>query len=206
MSDQDAAQIYLITPADADTAAFPDRLGRVLDTVDIACVRLRLSTTDADRVARAADACRTVTDARDVALVVDSHVMLAQRLGLDGVHLTDGARSVASVRKELGDDAIIGAFCGNSSHDGMTAGERGADYVAFGPATDQGLGNGQIAETDLFQWWCQMIELPVVAEGGLTDDALRALAPHTDFFAIGDEIWNHDDPTAELSRLKNLFQ
>ena len=46
-----------------------------------------------------------------------------------------------------------------------------------------------------------MIEVPVVAEGALDAERIAALAPVTDFFAIGDEIWASDDPLAELSRL-----
>jgi thiamine-phosphate pyrophosphorylase len=33
-------------------------------------------------------------------------------LGLDGVHLTTGARHVRAARKELGPDAIVGAHAG----------------------------------------------------------------------------------------------
>lgn len=72
-----------------------------------------------------------------MAVVIDDHVKLAQRHGLDGVHLTDGARAVRDARKELGDDAIVGAFCGSSRHEGMTAAEHGADYVSFGRSANR---------------------------------------------------------------------
>ena len=49
------------------------------------------------------------------------------------MHLTQGARGVRHARKELGADAIVGAFCGASRHEGMNAGEAGADYVSFAP-------------------------------------------------------------------------
>ena len=71
--------------------------------------------------------------ARDVPLVVADHYRLVARLGLDGVHLSDGARQVRAVRKALGQDAIVGAFAHASRHEGLTAGEIGADYVSFGP-------------------------------------------------------------------------
>ena len=139
---------------------------------------------------------RARMDAQEVA--VPSHVQLVERLGLDGVHLTDAARSVLKMRKELGDDAIIGAYCGQSSHDGMTAGELGADYVAFGPVGASALGDGETAPKDLFQWWSQMIEVPVVAEGALTDQLIADFAPFTDFFGIGDEIWTSDNAKSRL--------
>jgi len=196
--EQDEPQIYLITPAECDLMTYPDTLAACLDATPVACVRLALGTRDEDRIAKTADALREVTHARDVALVIETYVPLVDRLGLDGVHLTDHAKSVLKVRKELGDDAIVGSFCGNSRHDGMTAGELSADYVAFGPLGVTPLGNGTLAELDLFEWWSQMIEVPIVAEGGLDHDLIRTLTPHTDFFGIGDEIWPHDDPVAAL--------
>lgn len=193
-------QIYLITPSDFDLSDFPDRLAACLDAVPVACVRLALASRDEDRIARAADALREVTHARDVALVIESHLLMVGRLGLDGVHLTDAARSIRKVRKELGEDAIVGAFCGTSRHDGMTAAELGADYVAFGPVGATPLGDGSRAESELFEWWSQMIEVPVVAEGALDAGLIRALAPHTDFFGLGDEIWRSGPDAAETLR------
>ncbi|MCA0927194.1 thiamine phosphate synthase [Ruegeria profundi] len=205
MDTPEQPQIYLITPPTIKLSTFPDRLASVLDGAEIACIRLALAGGDEDAIARAADACREVAHARDVALVISNHVLLAQRLGLDGVHLDDAARSVRAARKELGSDAIVGSFCGASSHDGMTAGEAGADYVAFGPVGASALGDGTNAELDLFQWWSEMIEVPVVAEGGLTPELIRELAPCTDFFGIGDEIWSQDDPLAALKTLTNAM-
>ncbi len=203
MSDApDAPQIYLITPSEFDLSRFPDQLAACLDQTEVACVRLALGTKDDARIAKAADALREVTHARDVALVIDSHILMVERLGLDGVHLTDGARSVKKVRKDLGDDAIVGAFCTNSRHDGMTAGELSADYVSFGPVGVTPLGDGRQAELELFEWWSMMIEVPVVAEGALDAPLIRALTPHTDFFGIGDEIWGADDPAAALVALR----
>ncbi len=201
MSDAEQPQIYLITPPEIELSHFPSDLARVLDAEDIACIRLSLATRDEDLILRAADAVREVAHRFDVALVIDTHVVLAQRLGLDGVHLTDGARSVRMARKELGADAIVGAFCGQSRHDGMGAGEAGADYVSFGPVGETTLGDGSRAEADLFQWWSEMIEIPVVAEGGLDAGIVRSLAPITDFFGIGEEIWRTDDPVAALKTL-----
>lgn len=201
MDTPEQPQIYLITPPEIELSSFPDLLARILDAHDIACLRLVLSTKDEDRVARAADALREVTHARDVALVISDHMLLVERLGLDGVHLNDAARSVRYARKELGPDAIVGCFCGPSKHDGMSAGEAGADYVSFGPVRPGALDDGSFAESDLFQWWSEVIEVPCVAEGALDLDLIRTLAPHTDFFGIGEEIWTQDDPSKALGTM-----
>jgi thiamine-phosphate pyrophosphorylase len=201
----DLPQIYLVTPPDFELSVFPDILAACLDAVPVACVRLALSTRDEDRIGRAADAIREVTHTRDVAVVIENHVLLVERFGLDGVHLLDAARSVRKVRKDLGDDAIIGTFCGNSRHDGMTAGELSADYVSFGPVGSTPLGTGQQAGLDLFEWWSAMIEVPCVAEGALTADLVRTFAPHTDFFGLSDELWETDDAAATLRTLRTAM-
>ncbi|MEM6823554.1 MAG: thiamine phosphate synthase [Pseudomonadota bacterium] len=205
MANTDHPQVYIVTPPDPELSIFPSRLDDVLDSHEIACVRLAMASRDTDRIARAADAIREVCHSADVAVVIEDHVALAQRLGLDGVHLTDGARSVRKARTALGRDAIVGAFCRASRHDGMTAGEAGADYVSYGPVTDEGLGDGTLADHALFAWWSEMIELPVVAEGALSEQAVRSLAPVTDFFAIGEEIWREDDAAQALATLKGAM-
>lgn len=194
-------QITLVTPPELELSSFPDLMARCLDAAPVACLRLALSTRDEDRIARAADALREMAHARDIPLVIEGHVLLAARLGLDGVHLADAARSVRKVRQDLGPDAILGAFCGGSRHDGMTAGELGADYVSFGPVGHTTLGDGRRAERDLFEWWSEMIEVPVVAEGALDEGLVRDLAPVTDFFAFGAEVWEAPDPAARLRAL-----
>jgi thiamine-phosphate pyrophosphorylase len=173
----------------------------VLDAVDVACLRLSLASRDEDDVARAADTLRALAHARDIPLVIERHVKLVTRLGLDGVHLTDGARSIRTVRKDLGADAIIGAACGTTRHEGINAAEAGADYISFGPVGETSLGDGSRAEADLFQWWSEMIEVPVVAEGALSPALVAQLAPVTDFFVFGDEVWSTEDPAAALRAL-----
>jgi thiamine-phosphate pyrophosphorylase len=201
MSNMDIPQIYLVTPPNFELTGFGAQLAAVLDAYPIACLRLALASRDEDDLARAADHLREIAHARDIPLVMSEHIKLVERLGLDGVHLLDGSRSTRKTRADLSGDAIIGCFCANSRHDGMNAGEMGADYISFGPVGDTSLGDGSRAEDDLFAWWSQMIELPVVAEGALTLADIERLAPITDFFAIGEEIWRKDDPVAALKTL-----
>lgn len=201
MEDADRPQIYLITPPELDLDIFPDQLAAVLDSADVACLRLSLSSRDEDLVARTADALREVAHARDVALVIEKHVQLVERLGLDGVHLMDGARNLRKVRTELGNDAIIGAFCGVTRHEGISAAENGADYVSFGPVGISALDDGSRADPELFEWWSEMVEIPVVAEGALTPNLVTMMSSATDFFAFGDEVWRSENPVAALKDL-----
>lgn len=197
----DTPQLYLITPPAIDLELFPTLLTRVLDAHDVACLRLSLATRDEDVILRTGDALRELAHARDIPLVITDHVLMVERLGLDGVHLSEGNVRIRKLREELGADAIIGAYCGTSRHDGLNAGEAGADYVSFGPVGHTALGDGQLVERDVFEWWSEVIELPVVAEGVLSRDVVESFAPITDFFAFGEEIWSTDDPALTLSEL-----
>ena len=201
MAQRETAQIYLTTPPVVENGRFGDTLRAVLDAVPVACLRMALATRDEDALARAADVLREIAHARDVALVVAEHVGLVDWLGLDGVHLTDGVRSVRTVRKELGAYRIVGAFCRASRHDGMTAGEAGADYVAFGPVRPTALGDGTVAEPELFEWWSEMIEVPVVAEG-VDAEIARDLGPVADFVVPEPAFWSEGDPAAALARIE----
>ena len=197
---EDAPQLYLIAPALITASELGPRLSAVLDAHPVACLRVP-GAGDETELGRIADIARDIAHARDVAVVIEDHVALALRHGLDGVHLTGGARPVRHARKELGADAIVGAFCGGSRHEGMNAGEAGADYVSFGPCGSTALGLGEPADLEIFQWWSEMIEVPVVAEGALDAALVRRLWTIADFIAIGPEIWSAEDPAAALSAL-----
>lgn len=203
MADPEPPKLYLATPTQFELSDFAPLLERVYDASEIACLRLSLATRDEDALARAGDVLREISHARDIPIVIDDHHRLVERIGLDGVHLTDGPRRVRDVRKALGRDAIVGAFCGTSRHAGMSAGEIGADYVSFGPVSDTSLlGDGEVVDPGVFAWWSEMIEIPVVAEGGLTEDALRAIGGKADFCCFSEEIWaDPDGPVAALQRL-----
>ncbi|MDF3606439.1 thiamine phosphate synthase [Paracoccus sp. DMF-8] len=201
MTDQtNAPQLYLITPVGASASALGPMLAEVLDRLPVACLRIPGAGSEAD-LGRIADLAREIAHARDVAVVIEDHVQLALRHGLDGVHLTHNLRELRNIRKELGADAIIGAYAGQSRHDGLNAGEAGADYVCFGPCGQSALGHGDIADHELFAWWSEMIEVPVVAEGALTPALIADLAPVTDFIALGPEIWSAEDPLTVLTEL-----
>jgi len=201
MANSDRPQIYLITPLTIDLSVFPEQLAAVLDMTEVACLRLALATQDTDQIMRAGDALREIAHGRDIPLVIDSHIKMVPRLGLDGVHLSDGARSVRQARKDLGADAIVGAFCGTSRHDGLNAGEAGADYVCFGPMAASELGDGEVVDPELLQWWSEVIEVPLVAEGQLDEERLASLSQVTDFVALGAEVWSADDPARRLAEL-----
>lgn len=173
-------------------------LSSALAATPVACVRLDLGAAAEEDWIRAANHVIGPCHAADVALVVTDHYRLVDALGLDGVHLSAAARTpLRDVRKELGDDRIVGAYAGASRHQGMVLGEAGADYVSFGPVGDTGsLGDDVRAEDEVFQWWGEMIETPSVAEGGVTVEDAARLSPHVDFVVPEQSIWEAPETVA----------
>ena len=195
------SKLYIVSPAEFEIEKFSDELKLILDSIEISCFRLALSTQNEDVIAKTADVTRDICHSRDVAIVIKDHFLFVEKHGLDGVHLSDGSRNVRKARKNLVKDSIVGAFCGNSKHDGLTAGEAGADYISFGPLSKTTLKDGTIAQNDLFKWWSTMIEIPVVAEGNLNKKVIYSLENDTDFIAFGDELWNEFNPLNKLNQL-----
>ena len=195
-------KIYLITPSEFELRIFSETLKRILDNHEVACIRLEQSSRDELLIGKSADTLREICHERDIPIIIDSHFMLVEKFGLDGVHLKDGSKSVRTARKVLGKDLIVGAYCFQSKHHGINATEASADYVSFGPMSGD-LGDGKHADPDLFAWWSEMIEFPVIAETGLTSQLVRQIQNNADFFAFREEIWNTENPSKALEKILN---
>lgn len=193
-------QICVAVPAAFDVFAGTDALKRVLDKVEIACVRMATPSADFSETKRAVEALQRETSVRGIPLLIEDHFKLVEPLGLDGVHLRNGRKSVRKAKEALGPAKTVGAFCGTTRHEALNAAESGCDYVSFGPVSADWQGDGELAPTELFAWWSEMTVVPVVAEGALNRDALARLASHVDFYFIS-EIWYLDDPAAALSKM-----
>lgn len=184
------AQLYLVTPQGFDPQAFASLLERALAAHPVACVRIELGAQPEQRWREAVSHLIQVTHAHDVALLVADHYRLVGPLGLDGVHLSAGRTPLREVRRALGAERIIGAFAGASRHTGMTLADAGADYVSLGPVGETGdLGDGRLAGDELFHWWAEVIETPVVAEGGVTPSDAARLAPYADYIVPDPAVW-----------------
>lgn len=201
MPDAPACQLYLISPLDVG-GDFPARLTRALDVLKpdnpVAAFQFRVKDVDQHEAARLAEPLQAICAERDVAFIVNDSIALAKRLGADGVHLGQKDGSPKEARQELGRDAQIGVTCHASKHLAMTAGDEGADYVAFGaffPSSTKETEHRP--EPELIEWWSQLFEIPCVAIGGITPENCRPLvAAGADFLAVSGAIWTRDEGEA----------
>jgi thiamine-phosphate pyrophosphorylase len=194
-------QLLLIPPPRAAAAGFADEFDAALAVGGIAAVVLALDALDPEPAKAAARArpLRAICAGRGVAFLIRDDLAAALALGADGLHLGASAE-VAACRAALGGERILGVSCGLSRDAAMTAGEAGADYVAFGdPARPPGQ-----AVYDLLEWWSGLFVLPCLAEVAATpEDYARLARAGADFIAAGAAVWDHPDgATAALRRLK----
>ena len=210
MHEPDFPQIYLSIPLSLTTKEFLNLLKQILDQFDIACLRLNETKhvgDIAEKINHLVNQYRDIAHASNIPILVTDDIDTAWKNRLHGVHLQADLSKICGVRKQLGNDASIGAFCGISRHQGLIAAESGADYVSFGaPKTNSTDHDTETIALELFQWWSEMIEIPIAAEEGLSLKAIKQLAPFTDFFIFGDEIWHSDNPILELSKRINLIE
>lgn len=192
-------QLYLVSPLDVG-GEFPQRLVRALDAGKglVTAFQFRVKGLDQHEAARLAEPLQAICAERDVAFIVNDSIALARRLKADGVHLGQGDGDPKDARAQLGREAQIGVTCHASRHLAMEAGERGADYVAFGaffPSTTKETEHRP--EPEILEWWSNLFEIPCVAIGGITPQNCEQLArAGADFLAVSAAVWNGDEAAA----------
>ena len=200
----DRCRLYLVTPSVVDLSIFPDLLAAALDAGDVAAVQLRLKDQPDEELKRAIDTLRLVAQARGVAFIMNDRPDLAVAHGCDGAHVGQEDTPAVVARKILG-DRTLGVTCHASRDLAMTAGEAGADYVAFGaffPTTSKDAKTR--ADPEILRWWSELMELPCVAIGGITAANCAPLVQAgADFLAVIGAVWNFPDGPAAGVRAMN---
>ncbi len=196
-------QLYLITPPSIpDLDAFAVVLERTLDAGPVAALQIRLKPAEDGVITKAVRVLAPIAQSRGVAVILNDRPDLAASLGCDGVHVGQSDASVASARRIMGRNAIIGATCHDSRHLAMEAAEAGADYVAFGaffPTTTKE--TLYRPETDVLTVWQETMEIPCVAIGGVTvDNAAILIEAGADFLAVSGGVWSHPSGPAAAVR------
>lgn len=197
-------RVYLITPPPEDRRTASGRAAAALDAGDVAAVQLRLKDVDDGAWRRAIDVLRPVTQARDVAFLLNDRADLVMEAGCDGAHVGQDDMPATQARLLMGPDLTLGVTCKGSRDLAMQAGEDGADYVAFGAFYPSGTKQvTNIVSPEILAWWAEMMELPSCAIGGITPENCGPLVrAGTNFLAVVGCVWNHPDgPAAGVKAL-----
>ena len=108
------------------------------------------------------------------------------------------AEAGAEARAILGPNAIIGASCYGEMDRAVAAERAGADYVAFGAFFDTATKAAKSrTDVEILRWWSELVEVPVVAIGGITaENCTPLVAAGANYLAVMGGVWNHAEGAA----------
>ncbi len=199
-------QIYLISPPKIILSEFVISLKNALSSNLVPVFQLRLKEYSQIDVAKIAKQIQKVCKDYNCQLILNDYPNIALDLELDGVHLGEHDAKIAEVRKQVPDHFTIGASCYNSKHRAMQAGEDGANYLAFGaffPTTTKQI--KYYADVELLQWATELLNLPIVAIGGIiASNCANLVANKADFLAVISFVWQHSLGEKEALNQLNL--
>ncbi len=164
---------------------------------------------------KTADAPRRLAEARALAklctdmgalFVINDDVELALACGARAVHLGEGDADIATARRRLGDDVVIGVSCYDDIDRARRLEAAGADYLAFGaffpsPTKPQ----ARRAGLDVMRAGATL-GVPLVAIGGIRpDNAALLINAGANYLAVISEVFGQPDICAAARRFASLF-
>ena len=117
-----------------------------------------------------------ITRRYNVPLIIDDRVDVALAIDAEGVHVGASDMPVATARKLMGEDKIIGATA-KTVPQALEAWQQGADYLGVGaiyPTTTKV--KTVLTSTDTLREICNAVPIPANAIGGLNQDNIDVLA------------------------------
>lgn len=166
--------LYLVT----DSAMAAGRLTEIVQSAvesGVTMVQLREKSASFDEFCHKAQALKSICDKYNVPLIINDNIDVCLAVGASGVHLGSSDCDIATARKLLGKDKIIGG----SARDIQTAlkiQNDSADYLGvgavFGTTTKS---DAKAISVDILKNICQSVDIPVVAIGGVNEGNIELL-------------------------------
>ncbi len=154
-----------------------------------------------------AGALKETCHAHNIPLIINDDVILAKKVGADGVHIGQEDSHLIEARGILGKQAIIGVSCYNNVERARWAASNSADYVAFGrffPSNSKPL--AAAAQITTLQQARQCIQIPIVAIGGiLPSNGAELLSAGADLLAVIGGIFT-ETPYSSTLAYQTLFK
>lgn len=113
---------------------------------------------------------KEITDKYNIPLIIDDRIDIAMAIDAAGVHVGQSDINVRYARKLLGENKIVGATTKTIEQAKEAVGE-GADYLGVGaiyPTTTKV--TTVITEVSTLNNICEVVDIPVVAIGGLNEN------------------------------------
>ena len=148
-----------------------------------------------------------ITKRYNVPLIIDDRVDVALAIDAEGVHVGASDMPVATARRLMGADKIVGATAKTVPW-AMEAYEQGADYLGVGaifPTTTKV--KTVLTSVDTLRDICNTVPIPVNAIGGLNKDNIKVLEGiKVAGICVVSAIMKADDPKQAAQELKARAQ
>ena len=149
----------------------------------------------------------------DATFIIDDNVLLAKRIGADGIHLGKNDMPVYEARKILGDDCIIGGTVNTFEDIVTTLRTATPDYFGCGPYryTSTKLNLAPILGINGYneiirKMRVRGIDIPLVAIGGIgREDIPHILECGVHGIALSGSVLNADDPICEMQSIVKML-
>lgn len=173
----------------------------------VTMVQLRNKVDAPDIVEAQARVIQSILADSNVAFIINDHVVLAAKIGADGVHIGQEDMSAAQARKIIGESAILGVTAYNAAH-----------YAAIDTACVDYLGTGPFFATLTkpdkavlgahgFASLVRTTSLPVVGIGGITpENACDVMAAGASGVAIMRSVSQADDVIGAAQKLADIIR
>jgi thiamine-phosphate pyrophosphorylase len=155
--------------------AMPDVLKNMLDC-GITCVQLRMKQSSSKEIIDVAFLLQKILTHKNIPLIINDDVEIAQYVNADGVHLGQRDRSIIEARQYLGENKIIGLSIENR-HQALICKDYHVNYFGVGPIyptmtktdTDRPIGIAELKDiTDI-------LAKPIVAIGGINENNANSI-------------------------------
>jgi len=151
-----------------------------------------------------------LTKKSGITLIINDYPEIAKKVNADGVHLgqEDIKRfSIHKLRKELGEDKIIGVSV-ISIKQAIKAQKQGADYIAVGPIfPTQNKPEAKALGLKLLEKIVNKAAVPVIAIGGINEDNLgKVLKTGCRRVAVISAVLNKKDMGKAIGQLRSKFK
>ncbi len=173
----------------------------------VTCVQLREKELDEEAFLQEAKHIQALCRRYGVPLIINDKVSVALGCKADGIHVGQEDMAAGDVRRLVGEDMILGVSV-HTVEEAKAAASWGADYLGVGAVfptltkTDVGR-----MPMDTLKAICSVVEIPVVAIGGINQDTIMELAGSgVDGVALVSAIFSAPDIQARCRMLRGMAE
>ncbi|WP_455476903.1 thiamine phosphate synthase [Bartonella sp. B41] len=196
----------LVLTLDVRRSLNPAFLHQIMQTESFACVILYDSQSiQQDETFLQKQAHIYAKDIQDhgAALLIAEDSRIVGRVKADGLHLENHSDALENIENQKKGQQIIGIGNLRDRHSAMIAAEIGVDYLLFGKLGADKKPRAHPRNIQLAQWWAEIMEVPIIVQTGSDFTTFdEALQTSSEFIAVEEMIFSHDNPVMILNMIK----